>query len=109
MEEQHIAWAELGGSLGRDQFRVLGQFGTEEQIVIEPVPIERHAVRAGDQMQAAVVQGFGFQSQPDADKLGAGIRSIANILMPARVAAELRVLGHDAVVMGQRHHNLRAE
>ena len=67
------------------------------------------AVRPGNQPQAAVLGRLWGQGQPHTDKFRPLVRPVADVLVPARVARVSRLLGHDAVVMGQRHHHARPQ
>lgn len=59
--------------------------------------------------KTSVVRILLTQCDPDIDQVSCGEIPVARILMPTSIAAEARLFCHDAVVMNQRHHDVRAQ
>lgn len=109
VEEEQIAGREFDRNTAVDQFPVFRKLGAQEEHVIQATSLERHGVGAGDDVEAAVFRVFLAEGDPEADEVWPLVRPVADVLVPERIAAVARLLGHDAVVVGERHDDLRAE
>ena len=52
---------------------------------------------------------FLAQGDPDIDEVSGRKIPVPSVLMPTSIAAEARLFCHDAVVVNQRHHDVRAQ
>ncbi len=109
VEEEHITGFEAHRGGGLQERLIFGEIGAEEQGVIEPFAGSGIGVGAGEHLQAAVMQVFGAECDPDIHEIAGGEGPVPRVLMPAGIAAEPRLLGHDAVVVGERHDDVRTQ
>jgi hypothetical protein len=109
VKKQHVPRLKRDKLFRGDQRLIDRQVWPEERRLVELFGLILQAMRAGDHLQTAVVLRFRTKGDPGVDQLRTLEGPVANVLMPAGFAAEIRVLGHDAVMVGQRADNLRAE
>ena len=109
VEEKDIAWFEEYGDGGLQERLVFGDIGAEKEGFVESIAGGCSGVGAWEHLQAAVVEIFGPEGDPDVDEVAVGERPVAGILVPASVAAEAGLFGHDAVMVGERHDDVGAE
>ena len=106
VEKEPVSRLELRPHRLLDERTVLGQDRPAGKRPRRTGADRTQAMRPGDQVQAAVVGVLRRERQPDADQVGPLERPVADVLVPPGVAAMAGLLGHDAIVMRQGHHDL---
>ncbi len=109
MKQQHVPAFERDELSTFEQSAVVLEVVPEELLFVEPCCVERQGVAAGDDFQGAVFGGFGAECQPGAEQFGSLEGPVAEVLVPFGAAGELRLLGHDAVVVSHREDEVVSE
>ncbi len=109
MKQQHVTGFERDELSAFEQSAVVLEVVPEELLFVEPCCVECQGVAAGDDFQGAIFGGFGAECQPGAEQFGSLEGPIAEVLVPFGAAGELRLLGHDAVVVSQREDEIVSE
>ena len=109
MKQQHVTGFERDELSAFEQSAVVLEVVPEELLFVEPCCVERQGVAAGDDFQGAVFCGFGAECQPGAEQFGSLEGPVAEVLVPFGAAGELRLLGHDTVVVSHREDEVVSE
>lgn len=103
VEEQDVTGFEAHRGGGCENRLVFREICAEKQGFVESFAGGGSQVGGREHLQAAIVQVFGAQSNPDVDQIACRKGPVPRVLVPAGITAETGLLGHDAVVVGERH------
>ena len=102
MKQHHITLRQRQRDALRKQGLVGRHIRAQKIELIHLIGLQLQPMRTRDEMQRAVVGIFRTQRQPYRNQVIALERPVADIAMPAGGGAKGRMLGHHAIVMGQR-------